>query len=77
MTFEEKGEFKKFEPSLSETFAYVLKGEVIVRLGKKNYFAKKGEAIYFHASKNIRSSMHSEGLQKFCSWQQILIYKLF
>lgn len=47
---QEKGEFKKFEPSLSETFAYVLKGAIIVRLGKKNYFAKKGEAIYFHSS---------------------------
>ncbi|KYD18408.1 MAG: XRE family transcriptional regulator [Caldibacillus debilis] len=47
---EPKGQFKKFEPSLAETFAYVLKGKVMVRLGKKTYVAKKGESIYFHAS---------------------------
>ncbi|EQC2335115.1 helix-turn-helix domain-containing protein [Listeria monocytogenes] len=42
--------FKSFEPSLSETFAYVLKGEVTVLLGRNEYVAKKGEAIYFHAA---------------------------
>ncbi|EUJ35575.1 DNA-binding protein [Listeria weihenstephanensis FSL R9-0317] len=46
----EKGAFKHFEPSLSETFAYVLEGKVTIKLGKKVYIAKKGEAIYFHAS---------------------------
>jgi transcriptional regulator with XRE-family HTH domain len=45
-----KGEFKQFEPSLSETFAYVLKGRITVRLGRQSYYAKAGEAIYFHAS---------------------------
>ena len=30
LTLEEKGEFKQFEPSLSETFAYVLKGRVMI-----------------------------------------------
>lgn len=44
------GQFKKFEPSLSETFAYVLKGRVMVKLGKQTYYANKGESIYFHAS---------------------------
>ncbi|MCB6745854.1 cupin domain-containing protein, partial [Anaerostipes hadrus] len=34
LTLEEKGEFKTFEPSLSETFAYVLEGRIAVRLGK-------------------------------------------
>ncbi|MBA2871140.1 transcriptional regulator with XRE-family HTH domain [Anoxybacillus calidus] len=50
LTLQEKGEFKQFEPSLSETFAYVLKGRILVRLGKKVYRAKAGESIYFHAS---------------------------
>lgn len=44
------GEFKQFEPSLSETFAFVLKGQVMITLGKRTYFAKEGESIYFHAS---------------------------
>ncbi|MGE8203554.1 helix-turn-helix domain-containing protein [Heyndrickxia sp. NPDC080065] len=50
LTLEEKGEFKEFEPSLSETFAYVLSGKIIVRLGKRVYSAKAGEVIYYHAS---------------------------
>ena len=50
LTFEEKGEFKLFEPSLSETFAYVLDGKIKVKLGKSEYEAKVGESIYFHAS---------------------------
>ncbi|UII57814.1 XRE family transcriptional regulator [Cytobacillus spongiae] len=46
----EKGEFKKFPPSLSETFGYVLEGKVIVQLGRHTYRATKGDTIYFHAS---------------------------
>ncbi|WP_110112007.1 XRE family transcriptional regulator [Bacillus sp. CGMCC 1.16541] len=44
------GQFKRFEPSLSETFAYVLKGKVIIQIGRRTYYAKAGESIYFHAS---------------------------
>ncbi|KQU19362.1 Cro/Cl family transcriptional regulator [Bacillus sp. Leaf13] len=50
LTLQEKGEFKKFEPSLSETFGYVLSGRVIVKLGTHTYLVKAGESIYFHAS---------------------------
>lgn len=50
LTFQNEGEFKIFEPSLSETFGYVLEGKVKVKLGKSVYSAKAGEAIYFHAS---------------------------
>jgi len=50
LTLFEKGEFKVFEPSLSETFAYVLKGTIKVRIGTKKYVAKEGESIYYHAS---------------------------
>lgn len=50
LTLWEKGEFKRFEPSLSETFAYVLEGKIMITLGKHTYYAKAGESIYFHAS---------------------------
>ncbi len=50
LTLQEKGEFKKFEPSLSETFGYVLKGRIMITLGRRTYFAKAGEAIYFNAT---------------------------
>ncbi|MED1203858.1 helix-turn-helix domain-containing protein [Heyndrickxia acidicola] len=50
LTFDKQGEFKKFEPSLSETFAYILEGEIAIQLGTRRYYAKKGEAIYFSAS---------------------------
>ena len=44
------GTFKQFEPSRSETFAYVLKGRVTILLGKCIYTAKAGESVYFQAS---------------------------
>ena len=50
LTFDENGEYKEFEPSLSETFGYVLTGRVKVILGTNEYFAKAGESLYFHAS---------------------------
>lgn len=50
ITLEENGEFKRFEPSLSETFAYVLSGRIMLSLGRKTYYANAGESIYFHAS---------------------------
>src|SRR5690606_33749705 len=52
LTLEEEGQFKQFEPSLSETFAYVLKGRVMIQLGDRQYYANEGESIYFHASKD-------------------------
>ncbi|MDN3956134.1 helix-turn-helix domain-containing protein [Sporolactobacillus laevolacticus] len=50
LKLEKKGAFKSFEPSPSETFAYVLSGAITVRLGKKLYHAKAGDAVYYHAS---------------------------
>ncbi len=44
------GKFKEFEPSSSDTFAYVLSGSVKVRLGSAVYSAKAGETIYYQAS---------------------------
>ncbi|MGL4971583.1 MAG: helix-turn-helix domain-containing protein [Culicoidibacterales bacterium] len=50
LTLRKDGDFKEFEPSLSETFAYVLKGKVAIRLGKQFFRAEAGETIYFYAS---------------------------
>lgn len=60
LLFEEAGEFKEFAPSLSETFALVLEGEVCVEIGKQRYYAEQGETIYYqatesHCIKNIAS----------------------
>lgn len=48
--FDKKGEFKKFQPSMSETFIYVLQGAVQVEIGKNIFCAKTGESIYYTAS---------------------------
>ncbi|MBK3495388.1 helix-turn-helix transcriptional regulator [Viridibacillus sp. YIM B01967] len=50
LTFEQNGEFKQFEPSLSETFIYVLSGRIRLVLGKEEYIATAGNAVYFDAS---------------------------
>ena len=44
------GQFKQFEPSLSETFIFVLQGSVELILGKQRYTASTGESLYFEAS---------------------------
>lgn len=50
VTFQKKGEFKQFEPSLSETFMYVMKGQVRLVLGPQEFTAKSGQSLYFEAS---------------------------
>ncbi|WP_075617401.1 helix-turn-helix domain-containing protein [Paenisporosarcina indica] len=50
VTFHDKGEFKQFEPSLSETFMYVIKGKVRLVLGSQEFTAKEGQSLYFEAS---------------------------
>lgn len=60
LTFEEQGEFKSFEPSLSETFIYVLSGKINIELGDKKYSAIKGDAVYYEASEHHKlSNAHS------------------
>lgn len=61
LVFEEDGEFKEFEPSLSETFIYVFKGSVRLDLGKQHYIAEAGEAIYYEASDNHKLSNAHHG----------------
>lgn len=50
LTLAEKGTFKQFPPSLAETFGYVKKGAIRLEIGPEQYRAKKGDAIYFHAT---------------------------
>lgn len=64
LTLEENGYFKEFEPSLAETFAYVLEGEIEVRLGKRSYIARAGESIYFRASDDHQIRNHFAGTSK-------------
>ncbi|UTT42299.1 helix-turn-helix domain-containing protein [Exiguobacterium aurantiacum] len=50
LRFSKHGEFKRYEPSRSETFVYVLSGRVALKLGHHTYFAKAGETLYYVAS---------------------------
>lgn len=50
ITLEANGEYKQFPPSLSETFGYVLKGNVELQLGEHKYQIKKGQSFYFEAT---------------------------
>ncbi|MEK4027131.1 MULTISPECIES: XRE family transcriptional regulator [Bacillaceae] len=50
LILQKDGEFKRFEPSLAETFGYVMSGRIKVLLGNQEYVAEAGEAIYFHSS---------------------------
>jgi len=52
LTFHEKGEFKRFDPSPAETFIYILKGKIRIEIGDSHYFASKGDAVYYDASEH-------------------------
>ena len=41
ITFDKNGEYKTFEPSLSETFIYVIDGSIRLTLGKPRILLKK------------------------------------
>lgn len=64
LTLEKDGKFKQFEPSLAETYAYVLKGRIAVKLGNRMYFAKAGESIYFHASREHQIFNDADGVSE-------------
>lgn len=44
-----RGAYKTFQPSLSETFGYVLEGSIQVKVGKQVEVVSKGESFYFEA----------------------------
>ena len=52
LTLQKDGEYKQFEPSLAETFIYVLKGRIRVVIGDDEFIASEGNAIYYEASAN-------------------------
>lgn len=58
LTFNEAGEYKLFEPSLSETFIFVLEGELELSLGEERYIAKAGQSIYYQATKHHQLKNH-------------------
>ena len=43
------GAYKTFQPSLAETFGYVLEGSIQVKVGKQVEVVSKGESFYFEA----------------------------
>lgn len=61
ITFDKNGEYKTFEPSLSETFIYVIDGSVTLFLGEAKYTAKKGETMYYQATEPHQIKNHSRG----------------
>lgn len=60
LTFDKNGEYKLFDPSLSETFIYVIEGSVSLVLGEATYSAKKGEAMYYQAAERHQLINHSK-----------------
>lgn len=64
LTFKEQGEFKQFEPSLAETFIYVLKGRIRVVIGKDEYIASEGHSVYYEASSNHQIFNAHQGITR-------------
>lgn len=61
LSLDVRGQFKEFEPSLSETFALVLKGRIQIRLGQRVYTAKAGDTVYYYASDEHQIVNDGEG----------------
>jgi transcriptional regulator with XRE-family HTH domain len=61
LTLEPGGRFKEFEPSMSDTFAYILSGKVKVRIGDAVHSAKAGETVYYQASEEHQIINDSDG----------------
>lgn len=51
VTFAAGGSSYPDTPHEGEEFGFVLKGSILIHLGKKQYFAKKGESFYYRADK--------------------------
>lgn len=64
LTLERAGEFKEFEPSMSETFAYVIEGSVVVELGSNRYVATEGQAIYYRATEVHQIKNNETGMSR-------------
>ncbi|WJY28875.1 MULTISPECIES: helix-turn-helix domain-containing protein [Sporosarcina] len=64
ITFSSKGELKQFAPSLSETFIYILSGNVEIEIGPRVYRAKTGDAVYYSAEDQHRISNAHDGMSE-------------
>lgn len=64
ITFEAEGEFKSFEPSLAETFIYVLEGKIRLTLGDEQYIADEGNAVYYDAKLHHQVANAHEGITR-------------
>ena len=49
ITLQKGAEFKQFEPSLAETFIYVINGRIRVVIGNEEYIANEGSSVYYEA----------------------------
>lgn len=65
ITFSSGGEFKKFEPSLAETFIYVLTGKIEIEIGDSTWVAVEGNAGYYEASESHRIINAHSGTSEF------------
>lgn len=64
LTLSPGGHFKEFEPSLSQTFIFVLEGQIRLQLGTESYDAGAGDALYYEASNDHQLSNVGKGSAK-------------
>lgn len=64
LTLQKDAEFKQFEPSLSESFIYVLNGRIRVVIGNEEYIASEGNAVYYEASSHHQIFNAHNGITK-------------
>ena len=64
LTLWPEGKFKEYEPSLPDTFAYVIEGQITVNLGRNVYPAKTGDTVYFQASSEHQIMNDFDGISK-------------
>ncbi len=64
LSLDNSSEYKEFEPSLSDTFAYVLEGSVCIQIGSDKYLADRGECIYYHAIKKHQIKNNYDGTSR-------------
>ncbi|RNF40738.1 helix-turn-helix domain-containing protein [Planococcus salinus] len=64
LTLKENGQFKRFEPSLAETFIYVIEGKIRLTLGQQEYIAETGDSLYYEASDHHRLTNIHQGISE-------------
>ncbi|ANU27834.1 helix-turn-helix domain-containing protein [Planococcus versutus] len=64
LTLQSKGAFKKFEPSSSETFIYILGGQVLLQIGDHRYAASAGDSIYYEATDHHQIMNNYDGVSE-------------